>query len=88
MPRYFFNVYDGYSQLDLVGTKLPDIYTAQATAIRLSGELLRDMGHRFWNETEWRLEVADDQGRVLFILRFSAEERSPENETPPTTDQS
>ncbi len=76
MPRYFFNVYDGYSQLDLVGTPLPDIYTAQDAAIRLSGELLRESGHRFWNEVEWRLEVVDEAGRVLFVLRFSAEERN------------
>ncbi len=47
---------------------------AQDVAIRLSGELLRDMGGRFWNASEWRLEVADDTGRILFILRFSAEE--------------
>jgi hypothetical protein len=33
------------------------------------------MGARFWNGTEWKLEVTDDQGRTLFILRFSAEER-------------
>ena len=74
MPRYFFNLYDGYTSLDEDGTELPDFYTAQAEAIRMSGEILRDMGAKFWNGTEWRLEVADAGGRVLFILRFSAEE--------------
>ena len=44
MPRYFFHVYDGYSSPDLDGTELADIYTAQAEAIRTSGEILRDMG--------------------------------------------
>jgi hypothetical protein len=75
MPRYFFHVQDSSLSLDEDGTEFPDIYTAQAEAIRTSGEILRDMGARFWDGTEWRLEVADERGRVLFILRFSAEER-------------
>ena len=75
MPRYFFHVFDGYSAPDQEGSELPDVYTAQAEAIRLSGEILREMGAKFWSATEWRLEVCDEQGRVLFVLRFSAEER-------------
>ena len=74
MPRYFFNVTDGYSNPDPEGTELPDVYTAQAEAIRLSGELLRDMGAKFWNGAEWKLEVTDENGQILFILHFSAEE--------------
>ena len=83
MPRYFFHVYDGSSSPDFDGTELPDIYTAQAVAIRTSGEILRDMGAKFWNGTDWRLEVADARGQILFILRFSAEERSVLTDTPP-----
>ena len=83
MPRYFFHVYDGYSSLDTDGTELPDIYTVQAEAIRTSGEILRDMGAQFWDGTEWRLEVADERGQILFILRFSAEERLALTDKPP-----
>ena len=75
MPRYFFNVYDGYSLLDQDGTELPDICTAQNEAIRLSGEILREEGSKFWNGTEWRLEVTDVTGVVIFPLHFSAHER-------------
>lgn len=74
MPRYFFHVDDGCSTKDGEGTDLPDIFAAQAEAIRLSGELLRDMGAKFWDGTAWSLTVADETGRVLFILRFSADE--------------
>jgi len=75
MPRYFFHVYDGSSSPDTDGTELPDICTAQAVAIRTSGEILRDMGAKFWDGTAWRLEVAGERGQILFVLRFSAEER-------------
>ena len=77
MPRYFFHVIDGTSARDEDGTELPSIYVAQAEAIRLSGEILRDMGARFWDGTKWRLEVADEQDQVLFVQHFSAEERLP-----------
>ncbi|WP_201861188.1 DUF6894 family protein [Microvirga soli] len=60
---------------DTEGTELPDIYTAQDQAIRTSGEILRDMGAEFWNGTEWKLEVTGESDQVLFVLRFSAEER-------------
>jgi hypothetical protein len=84
MPRYFFDVQDGYSFRDEMGTELPDIYTAQAQAIRMSGEILSDIGARFWNGAEWKLEVTDDQGRILFTLRFSAEEQAILEDPPPS----
>lgn len=78
MPRFFFHVIDGHSDMDRDGTELASIYVAQTEAIRLTGEILRDMGGRFWDGTEWRLEVADERGQVLFVLHFSAEERLPQ----------
>jgi hypothetical protein len=74
VPRYYFHVFDGYSEPDDTGTEFPDIYTAQSEAIRVSGEIIRDMGAKFWDGSEWRLEVTDEQGTVLFVLRFAAEE--------------
>ena len=74
MPRYFFHVYDGFSTKDNEGTELPDIFHAQEEAIRLSAALLGEMGAKFWDGTDWRLEVTDEAGRLLFTLRFSAEE--------------
>ena len=80
MPRYFFHVKDGVSVRDDVGTELPDIYTAQAEAIRTSSKILREVGARFWDGMDWSLEVADEAGTVLFVLRFSAEEAPLETE--------
>jgi hypothetical protein len=74
MPRFFFHVHDGTSIRDDEGTDLPDIFAAQEEAIRLSGALLGEMGGKFWNGTEWSLEVTDEAGRLLFTLRFVAEE--------------
>ena len=83
MPRYFFHVYDGSSAPDTDGTELADIYTAQAAAIRTSGEILRDMRAKFWDGTEWKLEVADELGDTLFLLCVSTEERPALTNKPP-----
>jgi hypothetical protein len=41
----------------------------------MAGELLRrELRAKFWNDGEWKLEVTDEHGAVLFVLRFSAEE--------------
>lgn len=69
MPRCFFHVIDG--------TGPPDVCTARAQAIRLSGEILCDMGGRFRDGAEWRLEVQDARGRTSLVLRFSAGEWLP-----------
>lgn len=74
MPRFFFHIWNGAMVHDETGVELPDIYAAQNMAIVSSGELLRDTGVKFWNQTEWKMEVADEHGQILFILRFSGEE--------------
>ena len=73
MPRYFFHIIDGITLRDHEGTELPDIQTARSVAVRTSGEILQDMGERFWDGTEWHLEVTDEWGRKLFVLHFLAE---------------
>lgn len=76
MPRYFFNIIDGHSSIDDIGTELVDIYSAHEESIRLAGGILREMGGKFWNGTQWRVEVTDENGTILFKLHFSAEEAS------------
>jgi hypothetical protein len=73
MPRYFFNVIDGRLHPDIDGTVLRDIEEARIEAVRLSGDLLRENPARFWSSPEWRLEVVDEAGQVLFALRLMAE---------------
>jgi hypothetical protein len=63
MPRYFFHIRDSNS-------------TAQAQAIRLSGEILQERGAQLPTGAEWRLEVADEHGCILYVVHFSAEQNT------------
>lgn len=71
MPRYFFNIFDGRSATDTEGTSLPNWQAARREAIRLAGHVLRDEADRLIPDEEWRMEVSDAKGAVLFKLDFS-----------------
>jgi uncharacterized protein DUF6894 len=75
MPRYFFHVRDGTQVLDEVGVDLPDIASAQATAVQLSAEILRDgVITPMWRDLRWWVEVTDRPqlgGRRFFVLQIS-----------------
>jgi hypothetical protein len=70
VPRYHFNVHDGVSSLDHDGTELADQQTARLEAVRLAGEILKDEAHRVVLGEDWRIEVTDEAGFVLFHMTF------------------
>ena len=70
MPRYHFNVYDGHAEIDQDGTALPDIYAARAEAMRLAGGIIADAGARADLGEDWRFEVTDANGLILFRMDF------------------
>jgi hypothetical protein len=72
LPRYFFHVIDGHETLDTVGTVLAGEAEARAEAIVVSGEMLRDLGGKFWNTGEWQVRVEDKAGNRVCALTFSA----------------
>ncbi len=74
MPRYHFNVHDGYSTFDIEGIELLDWPTARREAIRLAGTVLAEEVDRLVPGEDWRLEVTDKTGLILFRVDFSFSE--------------
>jgi hypothetical protein len=71
VPRYMFNVFDGMDLPDDEGMLLAGLPQARSMALRLAGDLIRD-SETFWERNEWRLEVTDETGLVLFTLALFA----------------
>ena len=71
MPRYRFNIDDGYAAPDIDGTELPSRQAARREAIRLAGALLEQEGERLRLGEDWCMEVTDDRGLILFRLEFT-----------------
>ena len=74
MPRYFFNIVHQTPQPDTEGSEFPDIHAAQVAAVRLCGELIKEIDGKFWAAPFWQLQVTNSEQRLLFTLTFSAEE--------------
>ena len=68
----YFHFQDGRKIEDKEGTELPDVKAARIEAIATGGTMLRDTAS-YWDGTEWQMQVTDESGATLFILRFSAE---------------
>src|SRR3954454_13317358 len=73
---YHFNIVDGVSQPDPEGTDLVDLAEVRRQALRLSGEVLRELSSVFWEHPEWSLTVTDDAGATVLALKFVAEQAS------------
>lgn len=77
MPRYFFHVDDGVQKPDREGTDLPGVREAEVEAVATAGSILKDAGGEFLNSgSAWRMHVTDEDSRLLFTLRFSADRPS------------
>jgi hypothetical protein len=73
MPRYFFHIIDGDEIIDDEGTELAGLDEARAEAIVVSGEMLRDLGGKFWGNGQWQVRVMDEAGDKVCALTFSAD---------------
>lgn len=68
MPRYHFNSADGSREPDREGTELPDEASARTEAIKFAGEVLKHAPEQLWESGQWRVEVTDDNGALLFTV--------------------
>jgi hypothetical protein len=70
MPRFHFNLHDGVNHRDFVGKELSCIAQARSGAIRFSSEFLQLNTLNFWIDDEWRMDVTDHAGLILFSVNF------------------
>lgn len=66
MPRYFFNIYDGIKTNDTEGTLLSGISEARREAVKCAGQVIRTECDAILHEKDWRLEVSDGNGSIIF----------------------
>ncbi len=68
MPRYHFNVLDGVVEYDETGTEMARIADAKRGARRYAGRVLADSALIAKPDNEWRIELTDHRGLILFCL--------------------
>lgn len=73
MTRFTFNLRSGNGDLETEEVDLPDAGAARREAIHACGDFLREMDATFEAKDAWEMEVVDDQGKPICVLRFSSE---------------
>ena len=67
MPLYHFNVHCGDMRRESEGHEFLNLETAKREAVRLSGDMIRELGPEFWEGDGWALEVTDEGGAILAV---------------------
>jgi len=66
MASFIFRVDGGPDRV----AEAEDVAEAKCQAVRYAGELICDSADRFWDTADFRMDVTDPQGLVLFTLQF------------------
>lgn len=69
VPRFFFHVRDSTEIIDRVGTECTGREDARAQAVRAAGDMLKELGGRFWDDEQWRMSVTDEAGAAVCAAR-------------------
>ena len=68
MPRYYFNLHDHRYVPDPDGSELAGLEAAKRQAIKLAASILAGCPEEFLGSKEWRVEVTDRGGILLFTV--------------------
>lgn len=80
MPHYFFHRLDGGFDIDREGAELKDAREARLEAILYAAGTVRDHPEMVWDGGEMRIEVTDDDGRVVStVVVMSIDAQTPES---------
>jgi hypothetical protein len=49
-----------------------DLTALRVELARFVGELLRDHANQIWEDEDWRMDVTDADGLILYVMQISA----------------
>lgn len=74
MARYFFHVINGEFIPDATGLECATSEDVKDHAVRIAGEMLKDLGLQLWQTGYYDMFVCDEQNRTHLRLSFKAED--------------
>jgi hypothetical protein len=74
LARYNIEVRTESHVADTTTLELEDLTKLRLEVARFVGELLRDHASQIWLDQDWRVDVTDGSGLILFIMNVSAQD--------------
>lgn len=72
MPSYRINLRSESHIADTFTVEHEDLTALRIEVARFVGETLRDHASLIWKDEDWRIDVSDDTGLILFIIQVAA----------------
>jgi hypothetical protein len=76
VPFFHFQVRTPSHVLLTEGAELKGFDEARIEAARRVGSLLHEHAGRIWTDEDWRMDVTDEKGLILFVLQVAASKSS------------
>lgn len=74
MPRYFIGLRSETHLHETVEVERDDLTLLRIELARFVGELLKDHAEQIWQDRDWRVDVTDEHGLILYVMEISASE--------------
>ncbi|WP_260597788.1 DUF6894 family protein [Sphingomonas endolithica] len=72
MPIYHINVRTESHIATAVEVERDDLTSLRIEMAHFVGELLRDHAELIWTDEDWRVDVSDDAGLILYVMNITA----------------
>lgn len=71
MPKYHIELRTTDQVWETLKVERDDIAALRIEMARFVGELLKDHAKKVWADKDWRVDVTDDCGRILYVMNIT-----------------
>jgi hypothetical protein len=72
MPHYHIELRAANRVWETLDVERDDLEGLRLEMARFVGQLLKDHAHQIWSDQEWRVDVTDETGLILYVLHILA----------------
>ncbi len=72
MPQSSINLRTASSIADSWPVERDDLTALRVELARFVGEMLKDHANQIWADEDWRVDVTDEKGLILYVMHVSA----------------
>jgi tRNA threonylcarbamoyladenosine modification (KEOPS) complex Pcc1 subunit len=72
MPSYNIELRNAERIWETLAVEADDVDALRVEVATFVGELMRDHARTIWQDQEWRVDVTDERGLIMFILHIFA----------------
>lgn len=81
MAAYHINIRTESHIADSLEVEMDDLTELRLELARFVGELLRDHAEQIWADEDWRIDVTDEAGAIIYVMHIAAAQSPRQSES-------